>query len=76
MNRVGRHDSTRVDEGRKCCSILAMKKMKARTVVGRGWKGPLCDPGPELLLGGREGGQCEDIKRDEKKIAKPVAPVV
>ena len=28
-------------------------KMKARTVVGRGGEGPLCDPGSELLLGGR-----------------------
>ena len=30
--------------------------MKARTVVGRGEEGPLCDPGSELLqfkLGGR-----------------------
>ena len=26
--------------------------MKARTVVGRGEKDPLCDPGSELLLGG------------------------
>ena len=31
-------------------------KMKARSVVGRGEKGPLCDPGPELLLGGRARG--------------------
>ena len=30
--------------------------MKARTVVGRrGEDGPLCDPGSELLLGGRQG---------------------
>ena len=28
-------------------------KMKARAVVGRGEEGPLCDPGSELLLGGR-----------------------
>ena len=27
-------------------------KMKARTVVGRGEEGPLCDPVSELLLGG------------------------
>ena len=26
---------------------------KARTVVGRGEEGPLCDPGSELLSGGR-----------------------
>ena len=28
--------------------------MKARTVVGRGEKGPLCDPGSELRTTGRE----------------------
>ena len=27
--------------------------MKARTVVGRGEEGPLCDPGSEVLLEGR-----------------------
>ena len=43
--------STRVDEGRKCWIILAVK-MKARTEVGREEEGPLCDPGSELLLGG------------------------
>ena len=43
--------------------------MKPRAVVGRGKEGPLCDPGSELLLGGREGGRekCEDNKWDEKK---------
>ena len=30
-----------------------MMKMKARTVVGTGKEGPLCDPKPELLLEGR-----------------------
>ena len=43
--------SMRVDEGRKGWILLAIK-MKARTVVGRGEEGPLCDPGSELLLGG------------------------
>ena len=45
------------------------RKLKARTVVGRGEEGPLCDPGSELLLGGTEGGResCEDNKRDGKK---------
>ena len=43
--------STRVDEGRKCRVILAIKK-NARAVMA-GWeKGPLCDPGSYLLLGG------------------------
>ena len=39
---VGRYNSTRVDAGRKC-GILVAIKMKARTVVGRGEEGPLCD---------------------------------
>ena len=47
---VGSHNSTRVDEARKCCTLD--KKTKARTVVGMGEEGPLCDPGSELLLGG------------------------
>ena len=40
---VGRYNSTRVDEGRKCCSLLAIKtrKMKARAEVGREEEGPL-----------------------------------
>ena len=41
--------------------------MKARTVVGRGEEGPLCDPGSELLLEGARGEQCEDNKWDGKK---------
>ena len=49
---VGGYISTRVDEERKCWVLLAIK-MKARTVVGRGEEGPLCDPGSELLLGRR-----------------------
>ena len=49
---VGRYNSTRFDEGKKSSIILA-RKMKARTVVGRGEEGPLCDSGSELLLGGR-----------------------
>ena len=48
---VGRYISTRVDEGRKCW-ILPAIKMKARAEVGREEEGPLCDPGSELLLGG------------------------
>ena len=41
---VGRYNSTRVDEGRKCW-ILPAVKMKARAEVGREEKGLLCDPG-------------------------------
>ena len=43
--------STRVGEGLKCWILLAVK-MKARAEVGREEKGPLCDPGSKLLLGG------------------------
>ena len=42
--------SVRVDEGRKGWSLLAIP-MKARTLVGRGEKGLLSDPGSELRLG-------------------------
>ena len=51
---VGRYNSTRVDEGRKCYSLLAIqtKKMKARAELGREEETPLCDPGFEFLLGG------------------------
>ena len=49
-------NSTRVDEERNCRILLAIK-VKARTVVGRGEEGPLCDAGSELILGGREGGR-------------------
>ena len=52
LSSVGRYNSTRADEGRKCRIILAIK-IKVRTVVGRGEKSPLPDPGSELLLGGR-----------------------
>ena len=48
---VGRYNSTRIDEGRKCWLIFAIK-MKARAKVGREEEGPLRDPGFELLLGG------------------------
>ena len=48
---VGRCKSTRVDEGRKCRIILAIK-MKARTVVGKGEEGPLGHPRFQVLLGG------------------------
>ena len=48
---VSRYNSTRVDEGRECWILLAVK-MKARAEVGREEEGPLCDPGSELLLGG------------------------
>ena len=47
---VGRYNSTRVDERRKCRILLAVK-MNARAEVGREEEGPLCHPVSELLLG-------------------------
>ena len=47
---MGRYNSTRVDEGKKCRLLLAIK-MKARAGVGKGEEDPLCDPGSELPLG-------------------------
>ena len=34
--------------------VFSRQKLKARTVVERGEKSLLCDPGSELRLGGRE----------------------
>ena len=48
-SRVGWHDSTRIDEGRKCWSLLAIQT-EARTVVGEE-ESPLSDPGSEPRLG-------------------------
>ena len=42
-------------------------KMKARTVVGRGEKSLLCDPGSELRLGGGEKRRAKTINGMEKK---------
>ena len=41
---VGKHNSTRVDEGRKCRILLAIKKFKSRTVMGREEQKLLSDP--------------------------------
>ena len=51
LKAPARYNSTRVDEGRKCSILLAVKR-KARDEVGREEEGLLCDPGSELLLGG------------------------
>ena len=40
------------------------------SVVGRRQEGPLCDPGSELLLGGREGESCARIINGMKKKKK------
>ena len=45
-----KHNSTRVDEGRKCCTLLAIEA-KARTVVGRVEKSLLSNHGSEIRLG-------------------------
>ena len=48
--------------------------MKARTVMGKGEKSPLCDPGSELLLGGsaRESSAriINEMEGDKKKSAR------
>ena len=46
---VGRYNSTRFDEVRKCWLLFAIK-MKASAEVGRAGEGPLSDPRSELLL--------------------------
>ena len=49
--------------------------MKARTVMGRGEKGPLCDPGSELQLGGSARVSARIINRwDEEKIKRRKPP--
>ena len=52
----------RVDDGRKGCWSLLAIQTKARTVVGRGEKGLLSDPGSELRLKeeARRKEKCED----------------
>ena len=42
--------------------------MKARTVVGRGEEGSLCDPGSKSLLGGRARVCSETIVNGKEKI--------
>ena len=44
---MGRYNSTRIDEGKKCRILLAIK-IRAGTVVGRGEGSPLYDSGSEL----------------------------
>ena len=44
---MGRNNSTRIDEGRKC-QILLAKKIRACTVVGMGEESPVYHPGSEL----------------------------
>ena len=44
LYRGYKHRLTQVDEGKRCCIILAIEK-KGRTVAGRGQKSLLGDPG-------------------------------
>ena len=44
---MGTYNSTRIDEGRKCLILLAIK-VTACTVVGTGVEGALCGPESEL----------------------------
>ena len=61
------HNPTRVDEGRKCCTLFAIR-VKTRTVVGRGKNRLLSDPGSELRLGrGKEKEKCEENRWDGTK---------
>ena len=52
--------------------------MKTYTVVGREEEGPLCDPGSELLLGGREGERSariiNGIRKKQTNIGRRVLP--
>ena len=67
---VGKHSSTRVDEARKSWNLLAIKKCKARTVVGRGGEEPAM--WPRIWVTTKRGGKQkdEDNKWDRKKIEK------
>ena len=59
--RVGKHNSTRVDEGRKTRNILAIKMQGTNRSGERGRRaGYRCDPRAELRLGEREEEQGED----------------
>ena len=51
---VGKHNSTRVDEGRKSCNLLAIKNARHESQWGEGEKSLLCGPGSELRLGRTE----------------------
>ena len=53
--------------GKKVLEFFLAIKMKARTVVGRGEKSPLFDPGSELQLMEGERQTCEDNKSEGKK---------
>ena len=58
---VGKHNSTRFDEGAKSCNLLAIKMQGTNRSGERGRRaGYRCDPRAELRLGEREEEQGED----------------
>ena len=66
---VGKHNSTRVYEGRKSWNLLAIKTQGTNPVVRRGGeKSLLRDPGSELRLGGRENRRAKIINGMEKNV--------
>ena len=58
-----RRESTREERA----EIFSRQQCKARTVVGRGGKRLLCDPGSELRLGGRDNRRAKIINGMRKK---------
>ena len=57
----------RVDEGRKCCTLLAIKT-KARVVAGKVERSLVNDPGSELRLGKENKKEkCENDRWDEER---------
>ena len=56
---VGKHNSTRADKGRKCWTLLAMKKQGAYRSRGDGWKEPATYVTPDLNYdqGGKGAGE-------------------
>ena len=71
---MGKHNWTRVDEGRKSCNLLAIKMQGTNRSGEAGGKSLLCDPGSELRLGGREKRRANKIngmgKKDTVAVAK------
>ena len=61
---MGKHNWTRVDEGRKSCNLLAIKMQGTNRSGEAGGKSLLCDPGSELRLGGRENRRRAKIIHD------------
>ena len=64
---MGKHNSTRVDEGRKSWNLLAIKNVMHEPWSGGGEQSLLCDPGSQWRLGEREKKKGEDNKWDGKK---------